>query len=111
MQQQTQQDPLPQLLYRLDQAEKDIAQVKSQLSLYVPARENDLRLQSIQETVRRIEADVIATKQQVTDLGIKLGEQREAQDKLQIRALWGTVAFILSTASLIVAGYITHLFH
>ena len=111
MQQPVPSDPIPSLIYRLDQAEKDIVQVKTQLSLYVPARENDIRLQVIQEAVRRIEVDVGESKKQLTDLSEKLAIQREAQDKLQIRVLWGTVAFILSTASLIVAGYITHLFH
>jgi hypothetical protein len=111
MQQPMPQDPIPNLLYRLDQAEKDIVQVKAQLSLYVPARENELRLQAIQEAVRRIEMDVGESKKQLTDMTGKLAQQRESQDKLQIRVLWGTVAFILSTASLVVAGYITHFFH
>ncbi len=110
MQQQSH-DSLPNLLYRLEAAEKDIAQVKVQRGLYVPARENELRLQSIQEAVRRIESDVSESKKQLTDMTVKLAAQRESQDKLQIRVLWGAVSLILGTASLIVAGYATHLFH
>ncbi len=109
--QQAQQDPYSGLLYRVETVEKDIAQVKAQLNQYVPMRENDLRLQSISETVRRIEVEVSDTKKQITEMSTKLAAQRESQDKLQIRVLWGAISLVLGTSSLIVAGYVTHFFH
>lgn len=108
--------------FHVESAEKNIGELRSLLANYVPARENDLKLQSIQETVKRIEADVIGAKSQLTEMNTKLAaqerasqqrdtEQRESQDKLQIRVLWGIVSTIIVILSGILIGYATHLFH
>lgn len=108
--------------FHVDSAEKNIEQLRSLLANYVPARENDLKLQSIQETVKRIETDVIGAKSQLTEMNTKLAaqerasqqrdvEQRESQDKLQIRVLWGIVSTIIVILSGILIGYATHFFH
>lgn len=108
--------------FHVESAEKNIEQLRSLLANYVPAGENNLKLQSIQETVKRIEADVIGAKAQLTEMNTKLAaqerasqqrdtEQRESQDKLQIRVLWGIVATIITILSGILIGYATHLLH
>ena len=116
-----QQQPQPQsesisnIIYRLEATEKDVVQIKAQLrelpQSYVLARENDLRLQSIQESVRRIETDVGEAKKQLTDMSSKLAEQRESQSQLQIRVLYGVVAVIITILSGVLIGYLTHLIH
>lgn len=108
--------------FHVENAEKELEQLRSLLANYVPARENDLKLQSIQETVKRIESDVISAKNQLTELNAKLAaqeaearqrdaQQRESQDKLQIRVLWGIVATIITIASGVLIGYLTHFIH
>ena len=101
----------PMLTYKLSLLEQDLARLREQLNLYVPARENDLQLQNIQETVSRIEYDLGETKKQIGEIDNKLILQREALDKLQIKALWSIVSIVLSGLSAIFVGYITHFFH
>jgi len=107
--------------YRIDSVERQIQQLQGQLQLYVPQRENDLRLQGIQESVRRIEGDVteIRTKMsEITAAMIKQEQdardrdtkQRESQDKLQIRVLWFIVGTIIAIGSTVLASYFVHLF-
>ncbi len=125
-QQPIQPETLSNILYRLDATEKDISQIKSQLKelpqSYVLTRENDLRLQSVQETVKRIEADVGETKKQVTTLSTQMTEQkqevqqrdaqqRESQDKLVIRVLWGALSIVITIISLAIVAYYTHILH
>jgi hypothetical protein len=95
--------------YRLDGLEKDIERLNMQLSNYVPVRENELKLQSIQDIVKRIEAEITGAKLQLTDINKQLDKQRESQDKLQIRMLYGIVATIVTVLSGILIGYITHI--
>lgn len=77
-------------------------QLHTQLQLYVPVRENELQLQVITSTVERIEGDVKETKKQV-------GEMKEAQDKLQIRILWGIVSLVITILSGILIAYVSHI--
>jgi len=106
---------IPTLSFRLVALEKELSDVKKQLSMYVPLRENDLQLKVIHDTVDRIE-------QQLTSLGEKILAQefemqkREAaaqrsQASLQIKILWGTVSTIIGLLMSVLVGYITHLFH
>lgn len=107
--------------YRIEAIERDVRRLQDQLATYVPARENDLRLTSIQETVRRIEQDVIKAKEQLQDMNIKLTTQEQvnqsrdaaqsaSRDKTIIRVLWGAVSFVLLVLSGVLIGFFTHLF-
>jgi len=89
-----------------------------QLQQYVRSSENNLHIQAIKDTCERIENELGKAKTQLTELNNKLivseieaqkrdAAQRESQDKLQIRVLWGTVSVIITILSLIIVGYIT----
>jgi hypothetical protein len=105
----------PAINFRMLSLERELASVKTQLSLYVPFRENDLQLKVINDTVDRIEKEL-------ADLGSKIiaqeheAQQREAtvqrsQSNLQIKILWGTVSTIIGLITSVLVGYVTHLFH
>src|SRR2546430_12606128 len=96
------------LTYRMNGLEKDIQHLQTQLTAYVPARENELQLASIRSTVERIERDVQDTKKEVTGLNDKLSKQKEAQDNVIIKVLWGVVATFISGAMAVVVYFITH---
>ena len=98
------------LAYRLESLEKDIERLNMQLTNYVPVRENELKLQSIQDIVKRIESEITGAKLQLTDITKQLDKQRESQDKLQIRMLYGIVATVVTVLSGVLIGYITHFF-
>ena len=98
------------LAYKLEQVEQEVERLREQLRLYVTARENELQLRSIQESVSRIEREIGETKKQVGEVDTKLLAQREALDKLQIKVLWGVISLILSVVTAIFIGYMTHLF-
>lgn len=104
---------------QVSQVQAQIHQVQSQLSQYVPASVNDLQLQSIRSSVDRIERDVSDMKHQLTDMNVKLttqeneaqkrdAEQRESQDKLQIRVLWFIVATVIAVLSGVLIAFLTH---
>lgn len=110
------------LIYRIEALERMVQQLQTQLQQYVPAKENELQLRIIKETVERIEREVGNAKLQLTDLNTKLvaseseaqkrdAAQRESQDKLQIRILWGAISVVITILSLVIVGYITHFFH
>lgn len=112
---------LSMLAFRLDslekRLEKDVERLNMQLSNYVPVRENDLKLQSIQDIVKRIETEITDSKQQMIDINKKLDTQRESidkqpesQDKIQIRMLVAVVGTVATVLSGVLIGYITHLF-
>lgn len=122
-QQQPQQNDVAMLIYRIDTLEKDVGRLNTQLLNYVPVRENDLKLQSIQETVKRIESEVIAAKQQLSDMNTKLTSQeisarerdeiqRKEHDEMQIKTLKWVVGTIIGLVVLVLSGliiyYITH---
>jgi DNA repair exonuclease SbcCD ATPase subunit len=115
-------DHMTNLLIRVNNVEQQVKVVQTQLSQYVPTSVNELQLQSIRSAVDRIEHDVSTIKQQVVDLNSKLAtqetearqrdaEQRESQDKLQIRVLWGIVSIVITVLVGILIAYATHLIH
>ena len=121
MQQQSQ-EPVATLLYRIESMEKDITRLKAQFDLYVPARENDLQLRSVRETVERMERDVTKAREEIgiintrlisqeKDLQTRDAAQRESQDKLQIRVLWGIVSTVVVILSGVLIAFLTHLIH
>lgn len=108
--------------FHVESAEKNIVELRSLLANYVRAPENELKLQSIQDTVKRIENDVIGAKAQLTEMNTKLAaqerasqqrdtDQQKSQDKLQIQVLWGIVSTVIVILSGILIGYVTHFFH
>lgn len=110
------------LIYRIEALERMVQQLQTQLQQYVPAKENELQLRIIKETVERIEREVGNAKTQLTDLNTKLvaseseaqkrdAAQRESQDRLQIRILWGAVSVVITILSLVIVAYITHFIH
>lgn len=120
MQQQPQQIDIASLTFRITALEQHVQQLQGELRLYVPQRENELQLKSIQEIVRRIESDVQDAKKQITEVYGKLEtqeekarerseKQRKEQDDLQIRVLWGVVSFVLVVLSGVLIYYFTHL--
>lgn len=83
-------------------------QLQSELRTYVPARENELQLQSIRSTVERIEGDVKEARKQVTDLDGKLENQGKEQDKLQINVLKWAVGLVVTVLLALLIAYLTH---
>lgn len=119
--QQQPQEPVATILYRIETMERDVTQLKTQLSLYVPARENDLRTQAINDTVGRIETELIKVKDkletmnarmaaQSQELQTKDAQQREDQNKLQIRVLWFIVSTVIGILCAVLIAYLTHFF-
>jgi len=106
--------------YRLDGVEKQLNMLQGQLHQYVPVRENELQLRGIQDSVRRIEDDVAEIRKQISDMTQKMisqeseaqkrdNAQRESQDKLQIRVLYGVVSIVISVLVALLIAYLTHL--
>lgn len=99
------------LAYRVASIEQRVARVEDELRTYVPVRENELQLKAVRDTTQRIETEVQDIKMSLADLTTRLADQREAQDKLQIRALWGIVSTVITVLVGILIAYVTHLFH
>jgi hypothetical protein len=106
--------------YRLDGLEKQLTLLQGQLHQYVPVRENELQLRSIQDSVRDIRDDVSEIRKQIGDMTQKMieqekaarerdNQQRESQDKLQIRVLWFIVSSVVVLLSGVLVGFLTHL--
>ena len=102
--QQHPQEPITTLLYRVESVEKDVVQLKTQLNLYEPIRESDLKLSRINDIVVRIETDLKSVKEKVEDIA-------EDQSRLQIRTLWYIVTTIVTILSALLIGYLTHIIH
>jgi transposase len=101
--------------FRLVSLEKELMEVKKQLNMYVPLRENDLQLKTIHETVDRIEKQLAGLGEKILAQEFEM-QKREAaaqrrQASLQIKILWGTVSTIVGLLTSVLVGYITHLFH
>jgi uncharacterized protein (DUF3084 family) len=101
--------------FRLDSLEKELIEVKKQLGMYVPLRENDLQLKIIRETVDRVEKQLASLDEKILAQEFEM-QKREAaaqrrQASLQIKILWGTVSTIIGLLTSVLVGYITHLFH
>lgn len=103
------------LFFRITSLEQQLKLVQDQLKSYVPQRENELHLQSIQGTVSRIEHDVVSVKTRLEAQERETREyeeqQRESQAALQIKVLWGIVSLVLVSGTGIFTGYVTHFFH
>lgn len=93
------------LSYRITSMEQHVQQLQLELRTYVPARENELQLQSIRSTVERIETDVKEAKKQVTDLADK-------QDGILISVLRyvvvTVVGVIMTVATALLIYFLTH---
>lgn len=120
--QQQQHDPVPNLIYRVEAMEKDIAQLKAQLNLYVPARENEINLRQINDTVQRIESELAKVKERLETMNAHMviqeaeaqkreAQQQQSQDKLVIRVLWGALSIVITIVSLGIVAYYTHILH
>jgi chromosome segregation ATPase len=108
MQQQPQQPDLSTLSYRITSLEQHVQQLQTELRTYVPARENDLQLQSIRSTVERIEGDVKEARKQVTDLGAKLETQGKEQDQVQIKVLKWAMGIVITILVALLIAHLTH---
>lgn len=110
------------LSYRLDGIEKQIGILQNQLQHYVPVRENELQLRSIQDSVRDVKSDVAEIRKTINEMAQKMVEQenaarerdnaqRESQDKMQIRALWFFASTVVGILGALLIAYITHFIH
>jgi hypothetical protein len=123
MDQTTSQQPtnnnLTDMLIRINTVEQQIKHVQIQLNQYVTIDVNNLQLQSIHLVVDRIEHDVGDLKHQFVELNAKLSiqdidakqrdaAQRESQDKLQIRVLYGIVSIAIAVLIGVLIAYFTH---
>lgn len=110
------------LIYRIEALERMVQQLQTQLQQYVPAKENELQLRIIKDTVERIEREVSSAKAELTNLNTKISDsevksqeryasQRESQDKLQIRVLWGAVSTVIAILVGVIIAYLTHFIH
>lgn len=120
------------MLYMIKTIEQQLAHVQEQLKSYVPIRENEIQLRNIQDTVSRIERDVLTmrTKQETMEREARdsAEKQRLAQDAiekeartsaekqraalatLQIRVLMSFAGAVVTIITLVIAGFITHFF-
>ncbi|GAC1362824.1 MAG: hypothetical protein NVS2B12_13260 [Ktedonobacteraceae bacterium] len=101
--------------FRVGSLERELENVKRQLSLYVPTRENELQLKVINETVNRIEKDLASLSRKFIIQELE-DQKREAtlqrnQANLQIKILWGAVSTIVGLITSVLVGYLTHFFH
>lgn len=105
-------DNLVALLFRVSNLEQIVKDLHQQMREYVRTKENDLQLQNIEGTVGRIEREVIDAKKQIVDVNNKLitqdATQRESQDKLQIRVLWGIVSAVGAILVAVLIAFLTH---
>lgn len=101
----------PELSMRIDMLDREIKRLSSQLADYVRTSENDLRLASIVDALRRIEEEITQVKKLLGEAGNNLTEQGDALDKLQIRVLWGIVSVVITILIGILLAYVTHLIH
>jgi len=110
------------LTFLIEALEKMVQQLQNQLQQYVPAKENELQLRSIRETVERIEPQVSSAKSQLTDLNTKLGDSeveaqkrdsalKENQNQMQIRVLAGIVSIFIAILLSIIGAYAAHVLH
>lgn len=99
------------LTYRVAAVEQRVQRIEDVLHTYVPARENELQLKSVNDTTQRIETEVQDIKASLTDLAEKIAGQRESQDKLQIRVLYAVISVIITILSGVLVAYLTHWIH
>lgn len=98
------------ITYRLTTVEDELRGLKVQLDRYETTRENDLKLQGIRDTLRRIENDIADIKQQLTSQE-KASQERDAavqqeQSQFKIRVLYGVLSVLGGIAATVVAALI-----
>jgi len=109
------------LLYRMTAMEQDVTQLKAQLALYEPTRENDLKLQRINDTVQRIETELVRCKDKLETMSTTIAAQelsaierdtqnKDSLNKIQIRVLWFVVSAIFLAVLSFIGVYLSHLF-
>lgn len=110
------------LSYRVGLVEKDVGEIKSQLSLKATERENDLRFQVFEDKFQSVSTDIREIKESIKDI-VTRGEQQQKDTagelktisdsiaKIQIGALVAVVAFFLTIVGTIVTVLITHTIH
>jgi uncharacterized protein (UPF0335 family) len=119
-QEQMHDNQFPAILYRVNAVEQEVKSLQAQLQSYVPARENELQLQSIKATVERIERDITDARRQITEINTKMALQetnsreRDAQQsvsqyKVVNRVLYGIVSGIGAILIGVVIYYLTNL--
>ena len=110
------------LTFRLERVENDVKRLGTQLSEYERSAETNLKLERIQETVRRIETDVTRAKEQLQDLNQKLStaekdvqerdaKQRESQANIQIWAMRSIIGAIVVALTGLLLAYVNHAIH
>ena len=102
-------------VFRISSLERELEDIKKQLMMYVPLRENELQLKAIHDTVERTEKQLesVSAKLIVQEIEMQKREAslRSSQANMQIKILWGTVSAVIGLLSSILVGYVTHLFH
>lgn len=105
------------LSYRLTTIEEEIRGLKAQFNRYETTRENDLKLQGIRDSLRRIEDEVSEIRKQVVEQERTSKErdvaQQQNQSRLQIRVLYGILSIIGGIAVAVITAliiyFLTHL--
>ncbi|SRR6266849_4711017 len=119
---QQQQDDVPSLILQIKMIERDVTQLKTQLSLYVPVRENDLQLRLINDTTVRMENELRQVKERLETMNAHMAsaeadaqkreaDMRENQSKVQIRALIALLSIGGTIITGVIINYIVHLLH
>lgn len=117
MQQQPTQDPT--MVYRIETLERLFQQLQTQLGQLVPAKENELQLRMIRESVERIERELGNAKSQLTDMNTKLvnsemqaqqrdSDQKQSQANLQLRFFYAASGLIGAIIVALLVYYFTH---
>lgn len=112
-------ETLATILYRVTSIEADFARFKEQLKAYDTTRENDLKLERINDTATRMEVELRTVRQNLEDMNTRMltkeGESKQrdsdtstAQDKLQIKVLVGILTTIIGIVATLLIFYITH---
>lgn len=110
------------LTFRLERVERDVKQLETQLTSYALVTETTLKLEHIQDTVRRIEVEVGKAKEQLQDLNTKLANaekdvqdrdarQREAAANIQIWAMRSIIGAIVVALTGLLLAYVNHAIH
>ena len=114
------QESIATILYHLSTIDGDLAAFRVQLKEYDTTRENDLKLQRINDTASRMEADLRIVRTSAEDMKTlmltKEGESKQrdsdtraSQAALQIKVLASAVTLIVGALVTLLIFYITHL--
>lgn len=71
------------IAFRVQVLESEVANIRSQLLQYVPARENELQLKNIQQSLDRIEHEVTTIKQQLIERSLITRLEQDLADLRQ----------------------------